>query len=60
MKTRIHYGYANFNFDWNWIKDKRIILKGDQYLGMLIILDEEGVAVRMYGYELISDNYKAE
>ena len=54
MKTRIDYGYAQFNFDWNWIKDKRIILKGDEYLGMLIILDEDGRAVGMYGYELIS------
>ena len=54
MKSRIDFGYAQFNFDWNWIKDKRIILKGDEYLGMLIILDEDGRAVGMYGYELIS------
>jgi hypothetical protein len=56
MKSRIYYGYAHFDFDWKWIKDKQIILKGDKYIGMLIILDKDGNAVGMYGYELISEN----
>jgi hypothetical protein len=60
MKTRIHYRYAQFNFDWSWIKDKQIIVKGNQYLGQLIILDEDGETVGWYGYELISDNYEDE
>ena len=55
MNTRIDYGYAHFNFDWTWIKDKELIMKGDQYAGMLIVLDEKGRAVGMYAYELISE-----
>jgi hypothetical protein len=60
MNSRIDYGYAGFNFNWTWIRDKQIILKGDEYRGMLIIADEDGKAIRWYGYELISDNYKDE
>jgi hypothetical protein len=55
MKTRIDYNYAHFDFEWSWIKDKQIIHKGNQYAGMLIILDSKGRAVGMYAYELISD-----
>jgi hypothetical protein len=55
MKSRIDYGNAHFNFDWSWIKDKQIIHKGNEYKGMLIILDEDGVAVGMYGYEAIDE-----
>jgi hypothetical protein len=59
MKTRIDYNYAHFNFDWTWIKDKEIILKGNEYAGMVIILDQKGRAVGMYAYELI-DEYEKE
>jgi hypothetical protein len=55
MTSRIDYNYAHFNFDWQWIKDKELVMKGDQYAGMLIILDDRGRAVGMYAYELISD-----
>jgi hypothetical protein len=55
MKSRIDYGYAHFNFDWTWIRDKELIMKGDQYAGMLIVLDHKGRAVGMYAYELISE-----
>ena len=55
MNTRIDYNYAHFNFDWTWIRDKELVMKGDQYAGMLIILDDRGRAVGMYAYELISD-----
>jgi hypothetical protein len=58
MKTRIDYNYAHFNFDWTWIKDKELVMKGDQYAGMLIILDDRGRVVGMYAYELISDYEK--
>ena len=58
MNTRIDYGYAHFNFDWTWIKDKEIVLKGNEWGGMLIILDDRGRAVGMYAYELISDYEK--
>jgi hypothetical protein len=54
MKSRIDYGYAHFNFNYIWLRDKQIIHKGDELMGMLIILDEDGRAVGMYGYELIS------
>lgn len=52
--------YVHFTFPWWWIKDKIIIHRGNEDYGMLIIADEEGKAVKMYGYELISDNYKNE
>lgn len=59
MNTRIDYNYAHFNFDWTWIRDKEIIHQGNKDIGMLIILDNEGNAVGMYAYELIS-NYEKE
>jgi hypothetical protein len=59
MKTRIDYNYAHFNFDWTWIKDKEIVMKGNEYAGMVIILDQKGRAVGMYAYELI-DEYEKE
>jgi hypothetical protein len=55
MNTRIDYNYAHFNFDWSWIKDKELVMKGDQYAGMLIILDDRGRAVGMYVYEMITN-----
>jgi hypothetical protein len=58
MNTRIDYNYAHFNFDWTWIKDKELIMKGDQYAGMLIVLDQKGRAVGMYAYELIDEYEK--
>ena len=58
MTSRIDYGYAHFNFDWTWIKDKEIVLRGNAEAGMLIILDERGRAVGMYAYELISEYEK--
>jgi len=60
MKSRIDYQYAHFNFNWTWIRDKQIIVKGNEYLGQMIILDVDGEAVGWYGYEMISDNYKDE
>ena len=53
MRTNIDYHYVHLNFDWSWIKDKRIVLKGDDIMGMLIILDDDGNAVGMYAYEQI-------
>jgi len=54
MNTKHHnidYEYVYFRFDWNWIKDKQIILRGN---GQLIILDDRGNTVGWYGYELIT------
>jgi hypothetical protein len=55
MKTRIDYNYAHFTFDYTWLRDKQIIHKGDYTGGMLLIVNEDGVAVGMYAYELISE-----
>jgi hypothetical protein len=54
--TRIDYKYVHLNFDWNWIKDKQIILRGNQWAGMIVVLDDKGRAVGMYGYEAIDEN----
>jgi hypothetical protein len=55
-RAKIETDYITFQFDWTWIKHKQIIHKGDKDYGMIFILDEEGNAVKMYGYELISKN----
>lgn len=55
MNTRIDYQYVHLNFDWTWIKDKQIILRGNKRAGMLIILDDRGRTVGMYGYESIDE-----
>lgn len=51
--TNIDYQFVYFNFDWNWIKDKQIVHKGDWKGGALLILDSEGRLVKGYGYDLI-------
>ena len=57
-RAKIEYNYVTFKFDWNYIKDKTIVHKGTKNYGMIWILDDEGRAVKAYGYELLSDNYK--
>lgn len=52
--AKIESGYVTFKFDWNWIKDKTIIHRGNQNYGMLFILDDDGRALKMWGYELIT------
>ena len=54
MNTNYHnidYNYAYFRFDWSWIKDKQIILKGNAMGGMLIITDADGKTLKVFGYE---------
>ena len=56
MNTNYHsidYQYAYFNFDWTYIKDKQIILKGNSLGGMLIIADSEGNTLKIFGFERI-------
>jgi hypothetical protein len=56
MNTNYHsidYQYAFFRFDWSYIKDKQIILKGDNIAGMLIIADSEGRTLKVFGFERI-------
>ena len=53
MNTKIDYRYVHLNFDWNWIKDKQIMIRGNKRAGMLVIVDADGNTVGMYGYEEI-------
>ena len=53
MNTNIDYQYVHLNFNWTWIRDKQIILKGNSMGGMLIIADSEGKTIREYGYDRI-------
>ena len=49
----IDYKYVYFNFSYTWLRDKQIIHNGDEYGGILLILDSDGNKVKIYGYELI-------
>jgi hypothetical protein len=56
MNTNYHhidYQYVHLNFNWTWIRDKQIILRGNEDSGMLIIADEDGNTIKMYGFERI-------
>jgi hypothetical protein len=53
MNTRVDYNYAHFNFDWQWIKDKEIVVEGDEYEGVLMIINDKGQMVGFYGYQLV-------
>jgi len=53
MNTNIDYQYVHLNFDWTWIRDKQIILKGNSMGGVLIIADSEGNKLKIYGYDRI-------
>ncbi len=55
MNTRIDYGYAHFNFDYTWLRDKEIVVEGDEYEGVLMIINDKGQMVGFYGYQLISE-----
>ena len=59
MKINIDYKYVQLNFDYTWIRNKQIILRGNKYAGMLVIIDTDGRTVGMYGYEAI-DEYEEE
>ncbi len=56
MQTRIDYKYVQLNFEYTWLRDKEIVLKGNQWVGMLVIFDNRGRTVGMYGYEAINNN----
>ena len=53
--TNVHYGYVHFNFPWTWIRDKQMVLQGDNIRGMLLIFDKDDNLIKMYGYELVSE-----
>ena len=52
-EQQISVKYIYFTFDWNWIRDKGIIHRGNTEYGMLMIVDEDGYPEKVYGYELI-------
>jgi len=56
--SQISVKYVYFEFDWNWIKDKQIHHRGNEQGGMLIIYDEDGYPVKLFGYELIGHEKK--
>jgi hypothetical protein len=41
------------NFDWNWIKDKQIVIEGDEDNGVIMIENEDGILITMYIYERV-------
>ena len=51
--TNIDYQYVHLSFNWTYIRDKQIMIRGNEQAGMLIIADSEGKTLRMYGYERI-------
>jgi hypothetical protein len=51
---KVHYSKVHFAFLWSWIKDKQIRHIGDEEQGMLIIYEEDGRVVGMWGYEAIN------
>lgn len=51
----LHYGLVHFTFPWRWIRDKQIVLQGDKIRGMLLIFDKDNNLIKMYGYELVSE-----
>ena len=51
----LHWGYVHFNFPWIWIKDKQMVLQGDKRAGMLMIFDKDDNLIKVYGYELVSE-----
>jgi hypothetical protein len=56
MNTNYHnidYQYVYFTFDYTWLRDKQIIHNGNEMGGVLIIADDEGNVLKMYGYERI-------
>jgi len=53
-RAKIETDYVTFTFDWRYIRDKQMVHKGNKDYGMLWILDEDGNAVKAFGYELIT------
>ena len=51
--TNIDYQYVYLNFNWTYIRDKQIILRGNSMGGVLIIADSEGRTIKVYGYDRI-------
>jgi len=56
MNTKYHsidYDYVYFTFSYMWLRDKQIVVRGDEYTGALFILDKDGNLIKGFGYERI-------
>jgi len=42
-------------YEWNWIRDKEIIIDGNEWRGLIMIQDEDGRIIELYGYEKVLD-----
>jgi len=42
-------------YEWNWIRDKEIIIDGNEWRGLIMIQDEDGRLLELYGYEKVLD-----
>lgn len=57
---KVDYDYIQFEFEWNYIKDKVLKHYGDYYSGLLVIEDEWGDVLKVYAYEITNINYDKE
>lgn len=54
------YNLPVINLDWNWIKDKKMMLDGNRFFGMLYITDENDNIIQIYTYELVEKSMEEE
>lgn len=53
--TWIDYNYIHIEFNWQWIKDKTILHRGDSERGTIMILDDTGSPIKLIAYEMVSE-----
>ena len=54
------YNLPVIHLDWNWIKDKKMMLDGNKFFGMLYITDEDDNIIQIYAYELVEKSMEEE
>lgn len=54
------YNLPTIALEWNWIKDKKMTLDGNEWFGMLYITDEDDNIIQIYTYELVEKNMEEE
>lgn len=42
-------------YEWHYIRDKEIIIDGNEWRGLIMIQDEDGRIIELYGYEKVLD-----
>ena len=58
--TPMKYNLPVIHLDWNWIKDKKMMLDGNKFFGMLYITDEDDNIIQIYAYELVEKSMEEE